>query len=120
MEGQDWLGKDLDKDIVKTGNKIYSPETCIFVSHEINSLLTNCSAARGKWPQGVYLNKMANKFQVNCRVNGKIKYLGIFLTPEEASEAYKQFKSNLIRSIAEKQEQPLKGYLIRISKEITT
>lgn len=36
METQDWEGKHLDKDILIPGNKIYSPETCLFVEPRIN------------------------------------------------------------------------------------
>lgn len=38
MENQDWKGKQLDKDIRVKGNKIYSPETCSFVSHAVNTI----------------------------------------------------------------------------------
>jgi len=31
MEEQNWKENELDKDILFNGNKIYSPETCIFV-----------------------------------------------------------------------------------------
>lgn len=117
MVNQDWKNKDLDKDILITGNKFYSPDTCIFVSHEINMILTDRAAARGKWPIGVCFNKQSNKYQAQCVVGGSKKYLGLFKTPEDASKAYKAFKSKLIRSIAKRQDQPLKSYLIRISGE---
>ena len=117
MKSQDWQGKQLDKDIKYTGNKIYSPDTCIFVTDKINLLLNSNLADRGRWPRGVCLNNQSNKFHATCKVNGKNKHLGMFLTPEEASVAYREFKSALIMSVAESQGQPLRGYLIRISKE---
>ena len=38
MEKQDYKGKELDKDILIQGNKVYSPETRIFVDKTINVL----------------------------------------------------------------------------------
>ena len=32
--------KQLDKDLLIVGNKLYSPSTCIFISQEINKFLT--------------------------------------------------------------------------------
>lgn len=47
METQDWEGNNLDKDILYPGNKIYSPETCVFVSKLVNSFLVECNSKRG-------------------------------------------------------------------------
>ena len=57
MKKQDWHGKELDKDILVLGNKIYSPETCIFVDSSINLLIGNSGKRKGKFPIGVYFNK---------------------------------------------------------------
>ena len=37
----------LDKDVLVKHNKIYSPETCIFVPERINTLFTKCDRSRG-------------------------------------------------------------------------
>ena len=101
MEKQDWKGKCLDKDIVHLGNKIYSPENCVFVSGALNNLFTDNRAIRGKYPIGVCYNKIAKRFMSYCNVNGKQKSLGYFDTPEEAANAYIACKVNHVKSIAE-------------------
>lgn len=100
METQKWEGKCLDKDILIQGNKIYSPETCIFVSSTINKLFTKCDGSRGEYKLGVHFNRKSGKFRAQCAVNGKQKHLGCFLTEEEAYQAYKIFKTAHIRNIA--------------------
>jgi hypothetical protein len=112
MKTQDWKGKQLDKDILFQGNKIYSAETCIFVHGSLNSLLTNRSNFRGKYPIGVSFNKKSEKYHSQCRVNGKATSLGFFDTPLEAHEVYKKFKYEVIRKVAEKQAEPLKAALL--------
>ena len=57
MEQQDWEGKELDKGIIVYGNKMYSPETCAFVSRTTNSFVLENGTARGKCPLGVYWDK---------------------------------------------------------------
>ena len=44
---------NLDKDILVKHNKIYSPETCIFVPQRINELFTKSNKSRGEYPIGV-------------------------------------------------------------------
>lgn len=96
---------DLDKDILVKGNKIYSPETCMFVPQNINKLFTKSNKIRGKYPIGVYFNKNANKFKAQCRIfyNGKTQQesLGLYNTIEDAFNAYKQFKEANIKQIAD-------------------
>lgn len=88
----------LDKDILVKGNKIYSPETCCFVPHEINSLFMSTKNKRGFYPIGV--NKERDKYRV--RIGGSRKHIGIFKTPEEAFQAYKIVKEQHIKETADK------------------
>ncbi len=44
---------------------------------------------------GVFWNKVANKWQAQIRIKGKAIHLGLFDTPEEASEAYLTKKKEL-------------------------
>ena len=101
MKKQDWVGMELDKDILVPGNKIYSPEYCLFIPQELNSLLTDSGSTRGNFPIGACFHKSEGKFHARCSVDGKNKYLGSFTTPEAASLAYRQFKSNLIIKTAD-------------------
>lgn len=104
MQGQDWKGKELDKDILIPGNKIYGPNTCIFVSSQINTLLNDNSSIRGKYPQGVCWHKRDQQYNARCKVNGKKKWIGYFATITEAECAYLLFKSNLIKKTAYEEE----------------
>ncbi len=117
MIKQDWQGKHLDKDILIHGNKVYSPETCIFVTQEINTLLTDSAKSRGNYPQGVTFHDNG-KYRSRCSVSGKPKHLGYFDTPEQASDVYKKFKSKLVHKTALKQCEPLRSALIRIANKL--
>ena len=97
METQDWEGMELDKDVIKPGNKEYGPDTCCFITGALNKLLTYSSATRGAHPMGVLKAKSTGRFNAACCVDGKTKSLGGFETQEEASSAYRMFKANLIR-----------------------
>jgi hypothetical protein len=87
---QDWEGKQLDKDLIIEGNKVYRPEACVFVSNELNSFNTDRAADRGKWPIGVRQHK-SGRFISRCSnpFNKEFEYLGMFDTPEEAHMAWK-------------------------------
>ena len=102
MKGFGFSGWELDKDILHKGNKLYSKETCCFVPLEVNSLLTKSDKARGEHPVGVCFHKASGKFMAYLRINGKLKHLGLFATPEEAFQAYKLAKEAYIKVVAQK------------------
>jgi hypothetical protein len=91
----------LDKDILVKGNKIYSPETCIFVPSLINSLLNRQTRKRGDYPIGVSKHKQCDMYSSECSLNkDKIK-IGLFNTPIEAFIKYKEVKEKVIKDTAE-------------------
>ena len=102
MKGYDLDGWQLDKDILQKGNKLYSKDTCCFVPSEINLLLTKRDNCRGEWPIGVYFHKRDGKFMAYLSINGKMKHLGYFTTPDEAFQAYKLAKEAQIKVVAQK------------------
>lgn len=87
---------DLDKDILFKGNKVYSPETCIFVPHEINTLFTIRKSNKGDLPVGVHYDAEKNRY----RAQVQSKKLGRFKKPEQAFAAYKKEKEKLIKEMA--------------------
>ena len=93
-------GFQLDKDILFTGNKLYSETTCVFVPREINSFFTDSGAIRGNNPVGVTFHKASGRFVAQCAVDSKSKYLGLFNTHEEAFAVYKPFKEALCKQLA--------------------
>lgn len=91
----------LDKDILVKGNKIYSPETCVFVPSKINNLFTKRESSRGEFPLGVSWNKSYKKYKATCRNKNDHDILGYYNTPEDAFLAYKIYKEKLIKQTAE-------------------
>ena len=98
LNGNKWA---VDKDILVKGNKIYSPNTCCLVSKDVNTLFTKRDNYRGDFPIGV--KKSRDSFIARCMnpITGEHKYLGIYDTPIKAFYAYKEYKENLIKKIAE-------------------
>ena len=103
MEQQDWEGKQLDKDLLIAGNKVYSPDTCVFVSRKLNMFTTDSGATRGQWPIGV--NWHGETFRATCRnpFSGKCEHLGRFTCQHEAHEAWRARKHELALIYADQQ-----------------
>ena len=95
-------GYELDKDLLYKGNKIYSPNTCVFLPHEINSFLANKYTNRGKYPTGVTWRERNKKWQARITTEGKQHSLGMFLNIEDALYAYKIAREKEAKRLAEK------------------
>ena len=114
----------LDKDILIKGNKVYSPDICVFVPNFINILFTKRQKTRGDFPVGVCYHKRNKKYQAGLSVfkNGKAttKYLGYFDTADEGFEAYKKAKEEYIKEVADeyKDKIPAKLYEAMYSYEV--
>lgn len=93
-------GFHLDKDILFKGNKIYSPETCCFVPTEINSIFTKANKTRGDYPIGV--EKIGKRYRAKLGKFGTTVHIGVFTTPEEAFQTYKNAKEAYIKEMADK------------------
>ena len=109
----------LDKDILFHGNKVYGPETCVFVPQLINSLFAKCKASRGLYPIGV--TEANGKYCARGSIGiGAMKHIGYFTTPTEAFNAYKEFKENYIKSVAERYRDiiPEKLYVAMMKYEV--
>lgn len=104
-KGKTWC---LDKDLLVRGNSIYSEDTCAFIPHRINMLVSLCSGNRGEYPIGVSWNKHTSKFVAQAGVGGGEKrYIGCFNTPQEAFQAYKTYKETLIKQVANEYKEQL-------------
>ena len=95
---QDWEGKCLDKDLLVPGNRIYGPDTCLFVSKKVNSLLTKQPRRKGIYPLGVH--PWGSRYKASMRKNMKTHHIGVFDSPEEAHAAYCLEKAEWVESVA--------------------
>ena len=120
MQKQDFEGKQLDKDILFQGNKIYSSETCVFVTPLVNSFIVDRGAARGEWLIGAHWDKGTNKFKSQCNnpFTNKREYLGYFDCEQQAHNAWRKRKLELAHELAAIQTDPrvAKALIDRYSK----
>lgn len=122
METQDWEGKDLDKDLLVYQNKIYSPETCCFLDHNINTFLLTNGKTRGKYPLGVSFSNRDHLYMSRVKIGrGEIKYLGCFKNPQDTHKAWQKAKAALAFDLALNQtDERIKQGLMRVYEKILT
>lgn len=94
-------GYALDKDLLIEGNKVYGPNTCVFVPQQINNIFLDHGNARGPLPIGVSLS-LSNKYVARYRKYGVQTYIGIYNTIEEAQSAYRKAKKEYCIQAANK------------------
>lgn len=102
LEGHDYggFGYALDKDILNSGNKKYSPSTCCLVPLSLNTLITDGCLERARLLQGVQAKKSKLGYRARISINGKTKHLGYFDCPNEAHQAYKKAKEAYVKEKA--------------------
>ena len=110
MEQQDWEGKELDKDLLVEGNKVYSPHLCLWVPHNINSFLA--STMKNNRATGTCADKTCDRWRAQCKNPFATNsyeargYIGLFETQEDAHLAWKAKKHEYACKLAELQDDP--------------
>ena len=114
MEVQDWEGKELDKDILVRGNKVYSPDTSAFVTRTVNLFVTEKASIDRPLPIGVQQCPFTKKFKASVHnpFTSRQEHLGSFIWPHEAHEAWLKRKLELATLLAKEQKD------IRVAKAI--
>lgn len=85
---------DLDKDILAKGNKIYSPDTCIFAPHSINLLFESLTR------KPIYKRK-SKTYKMDINIDNQNITLGYFDTEEKAKKEYIKHKMSQILTKAD-------------------
>lgn len=99
------LGLKMDKDVLgrfTSGVKGYTPETISFIPHEMNVFLTISYSTNASGYAGVSWKKSRCKWVAQANMDGKRKYLGLFQTAEDASDAYIEAKYSRAKVIADR------------------
>jgi hypothetical protein len=106
---EDFENKEVDKDILIAGNKLYGPDTCLMVRPIVNKWFMPNPNSSSNLPRGVTKSKKGcikpYRSQINT-ISGKKIALGYFLTIEEASAAYELARKNEIQILIETETDP--------------
>lgn len=90
----------LDKDLIKKGNKVYSEDYCVFIPREVNTALITRKSLRGDLPIGVSYHNRDKRFSSKIKVKGNEVVLGYFKDQFEAFKAYKSAKEQYLTDLA--------------------
>jgi hypothetical protein len=88
-------GWQIDKDLLVTENKIYSPYTCVFVPKWLNTFTTAHTSARGDFPIGVFYHKKKMRYIAQISDGSVRVHLGGFSTPAAAHLAWHNAKLDI-------------------------
>lgn len=91
----------LDKDLIKRGNKIYSPDFCLLLYHSINTFISSGNQSEGLLI-GVNFESCCSKYraQLSNQITGKQEHIGLFKTEIEAHLAWASRKKEIAILIA--------------------
>lgn len=113
----------LDKDLKKLGNKIYSPDNCLFVSQSINNFLCDSRSNRGNAMIGASFFKRDGTYEGYCNnpFTGKKVRLGYYKTELQAHLAWRKLKSSIAFDLAKIQNNnDVRDSLLRYKKALDT
>lgn len=95
-------GWALDKDLLVKGNKVYSPEACVFLPASVNTGINLIRSRRTQLPVGVFIDdRHPDRYYAMMNGDGKAVRLGTYSTPEEAFLAFKIAREGKIKALAE-------------------
>lgn len=90
-------GYEIDKDLIKKGNKLYSPNTCALIPKNLNLLLL--TPITKTLPAGVSKNGKNFRARYN-NISGDNIHIGTFKTAEEAHQTYVVAKEAHVKEVA--------------------
>lgn len=94
---EDW---QVDKDLKVLGNKVYGPETCVFVPTSLNGAFTLRGKGRGELPLGVTYQNTTGKYLYRANHRGQSFHLGYGDSPDEGHRLWLLFKEDSLRAHA--------------------
>jgi hypothetical protein len=94
-------GWQLDKDLLFVGNRVYSPDRCIYIPSWLNAFTTDSKANRGKYLIGVSYKERNKKYVARGSnpVTGERLNLGYFCSEINAYESWKRHKLSVAESL---------------------
>jgi hypothetical protein len=90
----------LDKDLLSSNNKIYSPNTCCFIPRIINNAIAYNRITNNSGYNGVCYDKKSHKYMAQISYNNNRHALGWFDNPYDAFICYKNAKEEYIHQLA--------------------
>ena len=104
MESRSWEGKQIDKDILVPGNKVYGEKFCLLVTRDLNNIIISNEYERGELPKGVSpvinRDKTTTRYHARQSKYGKDCHIGYFDTVEEAALAYREHRQAYLLEVA--------------------
>lgn len=92
----------LDKDILVKNNKVYSPDTCVFIPKSLNCLLERRANDRGEYPIGVVASgRGCFAARVSRGILGLKPDSTYHKNPIDAFYSYKRMKEKYIKEVAD-------------------
>lgn len=78
LDTQDWENRQLDKDLLQPFNKVYSPSLCCFLTHAVNTFLTDNKKSRGDQPLWVCYKQHKGLYEIRVQdpLNRYSRYVG--------------------------------------------